>query len=83
MIVPFHVSEMLRRVRRKIAQSGEMPRMAPRPEDSRTFRTAPRVTPETVARLHRDLGLDDTARAALFGPGTQADLPRYARFLAD
>ena len=79
MIVPFHVSEMLRRVRRKIAQSGEMPRMAPRPEDSRTFRTAPRVTPETVARLHRDLGLDDTARAALFGPGTQADLPRYAR----
>ncbi len=78
MIVPFHVSEMLRRIRQKIRQSGELPRMAPRPEGSRSFRVSPRVTAETVARLHRDLALDAKARETLFGAATAENLPRYA-----
>ncbi|MDD9728771.1 hydroxymethylglutaryl-CoA reductase [Mameliella sp. AT18] len=78
MIVPFHVSEMLRRVRQRIAGTGALPDMAPRPEGSRSLRMSPRVTADTVARLHRDLGLDAESADRLFDSRAQADLPHYA-----
>ncbi|MHA3915366.1 hypothetical protein [Halovulum sp. GXIMD14793] len=52
--------------------------MAPRLDDSRSFRISPRINPETVTRLHDALDLDQAARDTLFDGTTQADLPQYA-----
>ncbi|MBY6161577.1 hydroxymethylglutaryl-CoA reductase [Mameliella alba] len=78
MIVPFHVSEMLRRVRQRITQSGGLPGTVPHKDKGRNLRISPKVTEQTVARLHRDLGLDAGVRDRLFDDQTRADLSHYA-----
>jgi hydroxymethylglutaryl-CoA reductase (NADPH) len=78
MIIPFHVSEMLRRVRRKITQDGALPLMAPREEDYRGLRISPRVTTETVTRLHHELDLSEKDRDTIFDANTQKSLPHYS-----
>ena len=78
MIVPFHVTEMLRRVRAKFATPEDAGRIAPRAGDFAPLRPVKTATAATVAAFWDRLARPE-ARARLADPQTLEDAPPYAR----
>lgn len=78
MIVPFHVTEMLRRVRARFASPADAGRIAPRAGGFAPIRPVKSATAETVAAFWDRLA-DTAARDRLADPQTLADAPLYAR----
>ncbi|MBF9035127.1 3-hydroxy-3-methylglutaryl-CoA reductase [Rhodobacterales bacterium HKCCE2091] len=78
MVVPFHVAEMLKRVKRRLAQDSDTARFAPRHGDLAVLRPRRRTSEETIADYHDRLGLSDAASDALADAETRAGASRYA-----
>lgn len=78
MIIPFHVTEMLRSVRKKIADLGRLPHLEAPQTPYTGFRISPRVTAKSIAQLHDRLGLDTERRETLFDQRTRDNLPKFA-----
>lgn len=82
MVIPFHVTEMLRRVRQKFAGPDLDTRMLPRDDEFTTLRPVRTATPQSVARYWARLtasglaGEDD--RAALADDATLAQARAYS-----
>lgn len=82
MIVPFHVTQMLARVRERFFSEGQESRMRPKGGGYAALRPARQADPARIARFwQRILGGGTTTRAdqaALADPQTVADAPRYS-----
>jgi hydroxymethylglutaryl-CoA reductase (NADPH) len=77
-IVPFHVTEMLRRVRLKFSSPADADRIAPREGAFAPLRPVKSASPSSVAAFWDRLGRPE-ARARLADPATVEDAPLYAR----
>ncbi|MCX7644632.1 MAG: hydroxymethylglutaryl-CoA reductase [Rhodobacteraceae bacterium] len=78
MIVPFHVSEMLRRVRQKFTSPADADRIAPRAGGYAPLRPVKSASPASIAAFWDRIGRPG-AQARLADPETVADAPLYAR----
>ncbi|MHA3979248.1 hydroxymethylglutaryl-CoA reductase [Halovulum sp. GXIMD14794] len=70
MIVPFHITEMLDRVRRKFENPERAPTLSARDAPATSLRPSRRATAASIAGYMRRLGLGEAARGALADPAT-------------
>jgi len=78
MVVPFHVVEMLRRVRRRFDRPETTPDLSPRMDALKGLRPARHASAASIGRYLEKLGLDPGERAALGDPRTLDTAESYS-----
>ena len=78
MIIPFHVAEMLRRVRARFEAPKAGPTLAPQGSAPRALRPTRRATSTSINRYLDRLGLSESARRAIADRDTLAGAETYS-----
>lgn len=78
MIVPFHVEEMLRRVRKKFASPESAPNMDPRLEDIDALRPVRHASRQSLLSYLDKLGVSEATRAELADEATLQSAERHS-----